>query len=382
MTAGYWSHFGLGSSVWLNTAHQGALPIKAASAARQAVEWKVTPEELTNTRFTAVPRRLRAALARLIRSRGDEIALANSASYGLHLIANALPWRRGDEVIVMATDFPSDILPWLMLEQRFGVAVRRLRPEGKVLSPGELRAAITPRTRLFCTTWVHSFSGHAIDLDSLGDICRAHDVLFVLNGSQAVGARALDVTGHPIDALTCVGFKWLCGPYGTGFCWLAPALLDRLQRTKAYWLSMLSADDLARDLGDLTVGPLSSAAELDIFGTANFFNFTAFAESVELLLRLGTANVEVYDQTLVQALVDTVAETDFRLISPSEPSPGRSTLVLLTHPDSGRLSALEERLSDAGIRVAMRAGAVRISPHLYNTPAQIAELSGLLCDAG
>ena len=162
---------------------------------------------------------------------------------------------------------------------------------------------------------------------------------------------------------------------------MAPALLDRLQRTKAYWLSMLSADDLARDLGDLTVGPLSSAAELDIFGTANFFNFTAFAESVELLLRLGAANVEVHDQTLVQAVVDTVAETDFRLISPSKPSPGRSTLVLLTHPDSGRLSALEERLSDAGIRVAMRAGAVRISPHLYNTPAQIAELSGLLCDA-
>ncbi|MFZ0487352.1 MAG: aminotransferase class V-fold PLP-dependent enzyme [Arenicellales bacterium] len=381
MTAGYWSHFGLGSAVWLNTAHQGALPIKAASAARQAVEWKVTPEELTNTRFTAVPSRLRDALARLMGSRGDEIALANSASYGLHLIANALPWRQGDEVIVMATDFPSDILPWLMLEQRFGVAVRRLRPGGKVLSPDELRAAITPRTRLFCITWVHSFSGHAIDIDSLGDICRAHDVLFVLNGSQAIGARALDVTRHPIDALTCVGFKWLCGPYGTGFCWLAPALLDRLQRTKAYWLSMLSADDLARDLGDLTVGPLSSAAELDIFGTANFFNFTAFAESVELLLRLGAANVEVHDQTLVQAVVDTVAETDFRLISPSKPSPGRSTLVLLTHPDSGRLSALEERLSDAGIRVAMRAGAVRISPHLYNTPAQIAELSGLLCDA-
>lgn len=186
MTAGYWSHFGLGSAVWLNTAHQGALPIKAASAARQAVEWKVTPEELTNTRFTAVPSRLRDALARLMGSRGDEIALANSASYGLHLIANALPWRQGDEVIVMATDFPSDILPWLMLEQRFGVAVRRLRPGGKVLSPDELRAAITPRTRLFCITWVHSFSGHAIDIDSLGDICRAHDVLFVLNGSQAI----------------------------------------------------------------------------------------------------------------------------------------------------------------------------------------------------
>ena len=328
MKTDFSGHFGLGEVIWLNTAHQGALPLKAAAAAKQAVDRKVTLTELTNESFAEVPGRLRKALARLIASNEDEIALANSASYGLHLIANALPWRQGDEVIVIATDFPSDILPWLMLEQRCGVTVSRLRPAGKVISPEEFRAAITPRTRLFCTTWVHSFSGHAIDLDALGDICRLHDVLFVLNGSQAVGARPLDVSRHPIDAMTCAGFKWLCGPYGTGFCWLAPRLLDRLRRTKAYWLSTLSAADLAGDLGDLALGPLTSAAEFDIFGTANFFNFTAFAEAVELHTELGPENVEDHDQMLVQALVEAIAKTNFCMIRPSGSSARRSILVL------------------------------------------------------
>jgi|HubBroStandDraft_1064217.scaffolds.fasta_scaffold123322_1 cysteine desulfurase/selenocysteine lyase len=381
MKTDFWVHFGLGEAIWLNTAHQGALPLRAAAAAKQAVDRKVTLTELTNESFAKVPGRLRTALARLIGSTEDEIVLANSASYGLHLIANSLPWRPGDDVIVMATDFPSDILPWLMLEQRCGVTVRRLRPEGKVISPEELRAAITPRTRLFCTTWVHSFSGHAIDLDALGDVCRLHDVLFILNGSQAVGARPLDISRHPIDAVTCAGFKWLCGPYGTGFCWIAPRLLDRLQRTKVYWLSMLSAADLAGDLGDLTVGPLTSAAEFDIFGTANFFNFTAFAEAVELHMELGLENVETHDQMLVQTLVEAVARTNFRMISPQESSPRRSTLVMFGDPRAERLSALRRRLDDAGIHTAMRMGAIRISPHLYNTPAQISQVAELLVSA-
>lgn len=374
-------YFGLDKVIWLNTAHQGALPLRAAEAVKQVVDRKVTLADLSIESFAEVPTRLRAAMARLIGGREDEIALANSASYGLHVIANSFPWEKGDEVIVMATDFPSDVLPWLMLEQRFGVRIRRLRPRGKVISADELRAAITPKTRLFCTTWVHSFSGHVIDLEAIGDICRAHNVIFVLNGSQAVGARCVDVSQYPIDALTSVGFKWLCGPYGTGFCWFAPRLLDRLQRTKSYWLSMLSPADLAGDLGDLTIGPLTSASEFDIFGTANFFNFVPFTVAIELLLELGLKRIETYDQMLVQLLVEAVARTNFDLISAPDFSVRRSTLVLLGSPQVERLTALARRLHGAGIHTAMRAGAIRISPHLYNTPAQIIEVAEMLASA-
>lgn len=373
--------FDLGGTNWLNTAHQGALPQKAAIAAKQAVNWKLQPSKLSSERFDSVPARLRRGISNLINAPESEIALANSASYGLHLIANAFPWRNGDEVLVMTTDFPSDILPWLMLEERFGVKVCYLHPAGRVIAPDELRMAITPKTRLLCVTWVHSFSGHVTDLDALGEICRANDIRFVVNGSQAIGARPLDVSNHPVDAITTVGFKWLCGPYGTGFCWLSPRLMDQLQRIKAYWLSMLSADDLVGELGELAVGPINTAADYDVFGTANFFNFTAFAEAVELLLEIGLQNIAAHNQSLVQLFVDLCQSSSFQLISPSENSERRSSLVLITHENRSRIDTLKHDLDAAGIHTAMRAGALRFSPHLYNSPAQITAATDLIRNA-
>src|SRR5512143_53743 len=210
--------------VWLNCAHQAPLPNVARVEAEEAVAWKAAPWELTTERFSGVPLRLKHALARLVGAPADDIILANSASYGLHLIANGFPWMAGDEVLVMRGDFPSDILPWLGLERR-GVTVRQLAPRGRVLECDEVEAAIAPYTRLLCLTWVHSLSGWAIDLEAIGSICRARGVAFIVNGAQAIGVRPMDVRGTPIDALISVGWKWLLGPYATGFCWIRPELL-------------------------------------------------------------------------------------------------------------------------------------------------------------
>src|SRR5262249_52971908 len=189
--------------------------------------------------------RLKRALGRLINAPVEEIVLGNSASYGLHLLANGIPWRAGDEVLLVRGDFPSAGLPWLGLERR-GVRGRQVQPRRHPLAAGELRATLPPATRLFCTTWVHSFSGWAADVAALGRECRARDVTFVVNGSQAVGARPADVSALPLDALVSVGHKWLCGPYATGFCWLRPELLRSLEYNQAYWLTSPNPHDLAR----------------------------------------------------------------------------------------------------------------------------------------
>ena len=82
--------------VWLNCAHQGALPRVAVAEVNEAVTWKQRPFELTPERFRETPARLRRALGALIGAPAEEIILGNSASYGLHLIANGFPWREGD----------------------------------------------------------------------------------------------------------------------------------------------------------------------------------------------------------------------------------------------------------------------------------------------
>ena len=112
-------------------------------------------------------------------------------SYALVTVATLLAL----ECIVAAT-----ILPWQRLAPR-GVRVRPLRPAGERLTPAELAAAIRPRTRLLAVTWVDSFTGRALDLDELGAVCRQAGVPFVVNASQALGARPLDVSATPVDAV-------------------------------------------------------------------------------------------------------------------------------------------------------------------------------------
>src|SRR4029450_11776457 len=95
----------------------------------------------------------------------------------------------------------------------------------------------------------------------------------------------------PTDALVSVGFKWLCGPYGTGVCWLRPELFEVLRPTKLYRLSGLTATHLAAPSLNLEAITPQRTGRLDIFGTANFFNYVPFTAALELLLELGIDEV-------------------------------------------------------------------------------------------
>jgi cysteine desulfurase / selenocysteine lyase len=353
---------------WLNCAHQGPLPLVAVAAATGALADKAAPHRMGDEAFTEVPSRLKDVLGRLVGVPAGQVILGNSTSYGLQLLVQGVDWRAGDEVLLVDGDFPATIVPWLPLAER-GVRVRLLRPEGGVLDAGQLEAELTPATRLFCTSWVFSFTGQAVDLAALGRVCRRAGVTFVVNGSQAVGARPLDLATLPVDALVSCGFKWLCGPYGTGFCWLHPDLLASLTCRPAYWLGHLSQDDLGQEAAYRLRDDLGAAA-YDVFGTANFLTFRPWTASVEYLLGLGLDRVAARDQALVERFLQGLDPGRYRLVSPGH-GPRRSTLVVFGHHQPERTPALFRRLAVAGVDVAFRRGRLRVSPHLYNTEADV-----------
>jgi len=364
------SEFALPSDrVWLNASHQGPLPLKAAKAVSEMVRWKLEPHHLKpSAAFSDLIDRLRTALASLVGAETDEIVLANSASYGLHLIANGLGLGAGDEVIVAANDFPSDILPWLRLEQH-GVKVNQAAPVGKVLTATEVASALTSRTRVVCLTWVHSFSGHIVDLDAIGELCRENDVLFVVNGAQGVGGIPLTVRDHPIDALVSVGHKWLCGPYGTGFCWLGPRADERVTPNKWYWLAALTAEDLASADFDLATIDPPRTGRHDIFATANFFNFAAFVESVGLVSHTGVENIHAHNLDLAARFLDGLDPNLYEVSDRG--SPDRRASIVFLRPHGRPVEDVAAHLERERIDIAQRAGRIRVAPHFYNTPADI-----------
>lgn len=361
--------------VWLNTAHQGPLPKVAIQAAQAALEQKARPHVLRDEDFFEVPRRLRSALGRLTGAAPEDIILGNSTTYGLDLLANAIQWQHGDEVLVIDGDFPANIFPWLILRSQ-GVTVRFIQARVGRVEPQQLALEISPRTRLFCTSWVNSFSGCAIDVDGIGQICRARQVTFVLNASQGLGARVLDVQTSTVDAITCCGFKWLCGPYATGFCWLTPPLRESLTPRHAYWLTMQAGKPLDK-MRSYSLRTDLGARAWDVFCTANFLNFMPWTAAIEYLLQAGPANIARYDERLVNEILQNFDEDRFELISPRT-GPQRSTLIVMRPRKPEDLGAWYRRLSVAGFDIAVREGNLRISPHLHNTHEDVAKLIAVL----
>lgn len=368
---------------WLNCAQQGPLPNAAVRAALEVVEDKARPIRMSDDRYAAVPRELKARLARLVAGGESEIVLGNSASYGLQTIANGLEWRAGDEILLLRGDFPASTLPWQVLERR-GAAIRWLEPRGAAPRPDELAGALGAKTRVFCASWVNSFTGAALDLPALGECCRRRGAWFVVNASQALGALTLDVSRTPVDAVSSCGYKWLCGPYGTGFAWLSPRLLANVQPAQVNWFAAQQAALAAagarggalNHMRDLTVpAEAMGAAALDVFNTANFFNFVPWTAALDILLDCGPARVAAYDRDLVARLLAVLDRGAYRVLSPQ---PAESAIVVVSHREPGRNAAIHAALAAAGVDISLRENNLRFSPHLYNTGEEIDRVAGEL----
>ncbi|MFL5692669.1 MAG: aminotransferase class V-fold PLP-dependent enzyme [Ktedonobacteraceae bacterium] len=291
------------------------------------------------------------------------------------MLANGLPWRSGDEILLVDEDYPADIFPWLDV-QRQGVHICFLHPQSLTVQAEELEHAVSDVTRVFCTTWVNSFSGAAVDLHALGTVCRSHNVLFVVNGSQALGARPLDIRHTPHDAFTSCGFKWLCGPYAIGFCWIRPDVRESLDYNQAYWLTMQAGRDL-NHMRDYTVRTDLGARKYDVFCIANFLDVKPWRAAVEYLLTQGIEQIAAYNDQLVTHFIEGLDLEKYILLSPRE-GPERSTLVFVTHRNPERNPAIYTALQRSGIDLSLREGQLRFSPHLYNTEDELDQVLQML----
>jgi len=381
-SAGYAGAFGdFDGRIWLNAAHQGPLPRVAADAAREALAAKLAPHRIGDQAFVEGPRRLRGLLGRLIGAPAEEVILGNSASWGLQVLANGLPWRPARGPRVPAGEFPATVFPWLVAE-RHGVTVRQIQASGPVLRPERLEQELSPRTRVLAVNWVRSLTGHVADVADLHEVCERSGVHLVVNVTQGLGALPFDVGRLPVAAISCSGFKWLCGPYATGFAWVRPDVLASMHPVQAYWLARpegagldLNAEGEHRLRDDL------GARAYDVFGTANFLSFAPWAAALEYLLAQGIAAIARHDQALVGQLIGLLDDSGYRIISPTDAAQ-RSAIVVISAPDPGDNETVFRRLADAGIDTALRAGNVRLAPHLYNTADQIQRAAAVLTRAG
>jgi len=363
-------HFSdFGGQVYLDCAAQGPFPKETVEEVRRALRLKSHPEEIPETLFEELPDRARAAVARLIGCKPASVALGSGASHGINVAARGLPLGNGDEVLVGQGEFPALLLPWIGLTER-GVGVRLVPPAGgRMVTAEDLIAAVGPRTRVVAVSLVAFATGYRIDLQALGEACRRRDLFLVVDGAQGVGAIDFRVADHPIDVLAVSGYKWLLGPYGTGFTYVNPRVLERLRVVDVNWLGIEGADRPNRR-APAELKFKEGARRFDIPETASFLNVSAFAASVEFVARLRVPTIEAHVRRLIDLLARGVTTTRLKIVSDLTVE-RRSTIVALEAPTLDDTRTVYRRLREKGIVVSLRENLIRVSPNVYNTPDDI-----------
>lgn len=318
----------------------------------------------------------RRLAAETIGAEPEEIALVPNTTFGIGLVAEGFVWEPGDEVLVPANEFPSNLYPWRNLERR-GVRLKTLAPgpHGR-LDLDRLAEAIGPRTRIVSLSWVGFASGFRIDVPAVAKICHDRGALFFLDAIQGMGVFPLDVRRNGVDFLAADGHKWMLGPEGAGIFFVRRELLDRLAPLNVGWNSVVGAGSFRPDEMRLK----ESAGRYE-GGTLNMAGFIGLSASLKLLRDwgLGTETSAVADRVLkiTDFACDRLASIGAEVFSPREFANERSGIVSFSLAGLDPAEARKKCL-DAGVVLSVREGRLRIAPHAYNDEADVERLIAAL----
>lgn len=361
-----------GETTYLNCAYQGVFPLTAVARAHEAIELKCHPERMRPAEFFELPKRVRSHLARIIGSNENEIALISGATQGIGIVAAGLQLQPGDEVIVAASNFPSNLFTWLHL-RRLGVRVHVLRDDPGPFQVEDVARAFTPRTRLLALDWVEFSTGRRIDLAALGELAHQRGALFVVDGTQGAGALELNIHELPVDVFVAAAYKWLLGPYGTGFVYLRDELLNRLDLKVVNWLSVDGSDNFDALPVDDFVLP-RAAGIFDSAATANFLNLYAFEACLEFVLGVGVASVTRHCTDLLNFAADRLRSKGYHLGNHDDRSRLASPILTFQGQSDDATAKLYGDLKAKHIEVSLRHNRIRVSPYLYNNSEDIERL--------
>jgi selenocysteine lyase/cysteine desulfurase len=364
-----------GESIYLDHASTGPIPVRSQDAiaslgARRAEPFRLQPDD-----FFPVHAKAREAAARLIGAKPSTIALMTNTSHGVNLAARSLPYGKGDVILSTHGEFPANVYPWMAAARARGAEFRMLPLAGDWPDEAAIMRAIEtdPRVKVVSLSWVSFWSGHRFDIAAIGAACRARGIHFHLDAIQGLGPLALEGVAANVDVLSCGAQKWLLSPWGVGFTYVREDLIQALEPAEAGWWAQASSGDYARFL-EYDARWADDARRFEVI-TLDFVGFNAMAESIGLLLELGTAGIESHVAALgdrALAFADDTPGVEF--VTPRERSRRAGVLAFRTKD----VAASSERLVAAKVSHSVRTGCIRLAPHCYNTADELDQALAVL----
>jgi len=356
-----------GEHTFLDNAKTGALPAHAVKALNTWADLRAEPYRLSTYQDLEVFERTRELVARLIGAKIGEIACMGNTTYGINVASLGLPLKSGDVVLTYAGEYPGNVYPWMSLAKK-GVKLELIPKRDGLQDEARLLEELKrPEVRVVTMSWVSFSTGYRADLATIGRECRKRGIYFIVDAIQGVGAMTLDMSNLEIDVLACGAQKWLLAPWGSGFVYVREGLVRELEPAVVGWLAMKSSEDFER-MVDYDFKFYDDARRFQI-NTLPAQDFAGLNASLEMLLELGPRAVEKHIEGIASEAVRwaQVNCDKVRLVTPADPAKRAGVLAIAPRDPV----AASKALSEAKIFHSLREGAIRLSPHCFNTSGEM-----------
>ncbi|SVB34700.1 uncharacterized protein METZ01_LOCUS187554 [marine metagenome] len=311
----------------------------------------------------------RKSFARLINAGTDEVAFVKNTSEGLSIVANGLDWKSGDNVVIPDIEFPANVYPWWNLK-RLGVETRMVHAvEGRVLFD-DLVKQVDARTRLISISSVECNSGFRCDLNRIGAFCKEKDILFCVDAIQSLGILTIDVKRDHIDFLSADGHKWMLSVEGLGGFYISREVLEKVYPVTVGWGNMVNAADYMNY--EFVFRPDAQRFEE---GSPNTMSIHAFGAALDLLLETGIENIEQRVMALGDTILEQLQRRGLNIYSSTRPEERSGNIAFVMNQD---ISRLYEWMLENKVKLTVRDGLVRLSPHFYNSEEEVLRFFDLL----
>jgi len=361
------------NKIFLNHATTSPLPTRAVKAMENFLSDKIKFQLTQDVDLSSWQKKIahsKKLFSQLIGAKEDEIAYIPNTTFGLNLIAQMLPYKPDSNVVTNTLEYLSNVIVWLKLKEK-GVKVRFVKDENGKISIDKLEKSIDDKTVAVAIGQVGWFNGFRHDLKAISEVVHDKGAFLVVDGIQAVGNMRIDVAKEGIDFLSCGSYKWLLGPPGAGFLYIRNDLIKEFNPPF---------------LGENSIDP--EVVRINIYERFNLFKlnyskgiskyevvylndiaFIGVRESMRLLLDFGIENVERRISKINEYLIEKLLDNGYEIRTPTNKKEHHAIINFKVKDPNKTIKSLSRK----GIIVSQRVSGIRVSPHFYNTEAEIDE---------
>ncbi|MFK8050551.1 MAG: aminotransferase class V-fold PLP-dependent enzyme [Halioglobus sp.] len=303
----------------------------------------------------------RDELATLLNAQAEDFCPQVNLSSALTKVVQALPRATNKNVIVMTEqDFPS--MGFVLSQaQKSGFDIRMIPASADTTDLNVWQEYLTDDVCCSLITQVYSNSGTRLPVDKITALTKARDIVSIVDMCQAVGVVPIDLQEWHADVALGSCVKWLCGGPGAGFLWVNPDLVERCQPVDVGWFSHENPFEF--NIHDFRY----AAGALRFWGgTPSVLPYVLAASSLKVMQNMGIERIQQHNTALTEMLLSSVPGGT--AVSPADAS-RRGGTIILNFGD--RQAAIKERLQQASVRFDERSTGFRLSPHIYNTGAEM-----------